>query len=71
MKDLSYFHLSVCISVYVVYKGVASELEKTSYALELELKVAVSSPLWILGNELSPLEKHQVFITAELPLQSL
>ena len=38
-------------------------------ALEKELHVVVSCPLWVLGTNLGPLEEQQVLLTAEPSLQ--
>ena len=38
-------------------------------ALEQELHVVASCPLWALGTNLGPLEEQQVLLTAEPSLQ--
>lgn len=43
--------------------------KRVLHALELELWIVVSYPVWVLGTTLGPLQKQYVFLSDELCLQ--
>ena len=63
-------YMCVTVNICSTCIGAHSDQEKVLDALELELQVVRSTPIWVLGTILGFSEEQEALLTTELCLQT-